>query len=64
MKYYVWLNLENGQFSNSWTQTEHDKYFPHPDLEEHHKDNPMWKLIIYECLSDKDFMFTRLMTIK
>ena len=64
MIYYVWLNLENGNFSNSWTQEEHDKYFTDRDLEEHHKDNPNWKLIRYESLSDKEFMFTNRMVIK
>ena len=64
MKLYVWLDIETGKFSNSWTEAEHQKYFTDRDLEEHHKTHPTWKLISYESLSDKEFMFTRLMTIK
>ncbi len=64
MKYYVWLNLENGKFSNSWTQEEHNKYFTENDLEDHYKKDPAWKHITYECVNDKEFMFTRLMTIR
>ncbi len=64
MKFYVWVNLENGKFSNSWTQDEHLRLFTEKDLEDHQKKSPEWKLITYECVTDKDFMFTRLMTIR
>jgi hypothetical protein len=64
MKLYVWLDIETGKFSNSWTQEEHDKYFGDKELDEHHEKNPLWKLITYESLSDKDFMFTNRMVIK
>lgn len=64
MKYYVWLNLENGKFSNSWTQEEHDKYFTEKEIEYHQKKDPAWKLITYECVSDKEFLFTNRMVIR
>lgn len=64
MKKYVWLNIETGKFSNSWNEEEHDKFFTGKELEEHHKKNPTWKLISYECLTDVNFEFVHHMTIK
>jgi hypothetical protein len=43
MKYYVWLNIETGKFSNSWTEEEHRRYFTQKELDEHHEKQPTWK---------------------
>lgn len=57
---YVWLNLNNGEFSNSWDESQ-QKYVDEEMIEKARKDN--WKLIKYECLSDQEFEFYNLMKI-
>ncbi len=57
---YVWLNLNNGKFSNSWDESQ-QKYVDEEMLDKARKDN--WKLIKYECLSDQKFEFYNLMKI-
>jgi hypothetical protein len=57
---YVWLNLNNGKFSNSWDENQ-QKYIDAEMIEKARKDN--WKLIKYECLSDQEFEFYNLMKI-
>ncbi len=64
MKYYVWLNIETGKFSNSWTEEEHRRYFTQKELDEHHEKQPTWKLISYECVTDPQFLFNNRMTIR
>ena len=64
MKHYVWLNIETGKFSNSWTEVEHEKYFTEEELETHAKTCPLRKLITYECVSDKEFSFNNKMVIR
>lgn len=57
---FVWLNLETGEFSNSWSESCEE------DLSELIGDsrNTVWKLIEYKCHSDKDFEFYNLMKLK
>lgn len=73
---YAWLNVQNGEFSNTWCRND----FPFGDLsseseeefqqkmenfvEEHHKNQKNIKLIKFECVNDSDFEFTSLMKIK
>lgn len=57
---YVWLNLNNGEFSNSWDESQ-QKYVDAEMIEEARKDN--WRLIKYECLSDQKFEFYNMMKI-
>jgi hypothetical protein len=64
---YAWLNLETGEFSNSWTEEEHKRVFDEFDkktLKEHFKGYPQWKLIRYECVNDKDFKFVHHMKLR
>lgn len=52
MSKYVWLNLNTGEFSNSWGEQVHSQdtsYFNNVDKESH------WKLIKYDCLTDSEF---------
>lgn len=61
---YAWLNLESGKFSNSWTEEEHKKYLNDGDIVAHTKQFPTWKLIRFECVNDKGFMFTNHMKLR
>lgn len=51
---YVWLNLNNGEFSNSWSEDE-QKHIDDEIIQEAKNNN--WKLIKYQCLTDEDFEF-------
>jgi len=57
---YVWLNLNSGNFSNSWDESQ-QKYIDDETIERARKDN--WKLIKYECLTDENFEFYSMMKI-
>lgn len=59
MKRYVWFNPKTGEFSDSWTEEEHDEYLMEEGLER----MKGWKLIKYECENDKDFEFYNRMKI-
>jgi hypothetical protein len=61
MRMYVWLDIQTGKFSNSWTEEEHQKYFIGI---QHIPMNSTWKLISYECVNDKEFIFNDRMKIK
>ena len=53
---YVWLNTNNGEFSDSWDEQTHS-LLSESIFEEASKKG--WKIIKYQCLNDKDFEFTR-----
>lgn len=57
---YVWLNIETGEFSSSWSED-----VP-PSLQEEliAQAKPTWKLIKYECLNVPEFEFTKHMKIR
>ena len=64
---FVWLNIQTGEFSNSWdvnsnmegsTQEIIERHKADPDKYKH------WKLIKYSCPSDLEFEFTKRMRIK
>ena len=60
---YVWLNTTNGEFSNSWSEKEHEKAnFSKEEMDKATKDG--WKQIKYECENDKDFVFNQLMKLR
>ena len=61
---YVWLNIETGKFSNSWTEEQHDRLLDKKEIEEHYKNFPQWKLIRYESVNDKNFEFTQHMKLR
>ena len=60
---YVWLDLNTGEFSDSWDQELHERCGGDSlagnthTLEGH-------KLIKYECINDEEFEFNNLMRIK
>jgi hypothetical protein len=58
---YVWLNINDGQFSNSWSENEH-RNLTEADLEKAKKDG--WKLLKYECVNDTAFKLSHLMRLK
>jgi hypothetical protein len=63
-KRYVWLNIEDGKFSDSWDEETHQKFLTNEDIEDLKKRNPEWKLISYECLNDENFEFNHHMVIR
>lgn len=52
---YVWLNLETGEFSNSWDEETHNAVFTENDALINSADNKTWKLIKYQCINDEKF---------
>lgn len=65
MKRQVWLNLQTGEFSNSWLKeslSEGTLEFVMNQSKEPELSH--WKLIEYECLSDQDFEFCNLMKLR
>lgn len=65
-KKYVWLDLNTGEFSNTWDDAEMLKEveFQLDSLIEAFQHAPGWKLIEYTCLSDEAFEFNGLMKIR
>ncbi len=59
---YVWLNILDGKFSNSWDEEIHKAVIT-ADVLEYAKSKPGWKLIKYECLTDDVFAFNHYMKI-
>ena len=56
-----WLNINTGEFSNSWQEG----IYPDATSNELLKDiTDGWKLITYECLNDDEFEFCNLMRLK
>lgn len=63
MTRYVWLNIKNGEFSNSWSEKEHkEAEFSDDEIEISTKEG--WKLIKYECVNDDEFVFNRLTKLR
>jgi hypothetical protein len=62
---YVWLNINDGTFSNSWDGEVHEKYcgglMDKENIERARQNG--WKLIEYRCLTDEDFTFYNIMQI-
>lgn len=64
-KRYVWLNLNTGAFSNSWSEEDHKRYNPESQLEKYRfPESKGWKLIEYTCLNDEGFEFNNQMKLK
>jgi len=64
----VWLNIETGEFSNSWDDKEYDgtdagSTCSREQLIKDAGKGP-WKLIKYECLNDEDFDFYNAMRLR
>ena len=55
MKKYVWLDLNTGKFSNSFTPEEVGKLLTEKDIREAKEEG--WKLISYVCENDEEFEF-------
>jgi len=62
MKKYTWLNISNGEFSNSWIDESLLKVFTEEEIKEAARDG--WKLIEFKCLNDDKFEFTNHMKLK
>lgn len=60
---YVWLNMNTGEFSNSWDEETHDGLLDFFESNLEDSTNNGWKLIKYECLNDDDFDFYSMMKI-
>lgn len=56
----VWLNINTGEFSNSWNDSEYPEFdndvFMYAEIHG-------WKLIEYTCVNDTDFELCDLMKI-
>lgn len=66
---YVWLFLDTGEFSNSWTEREHEFLEKLLEDNENYKiglndDHRPVKLIKYECLNDENFEFYHQMRLR
>ena len=58
----VWLNLNTGEFSESWTAgTIVDKFLSEDEIANSAKRG--WKLIEYNCVNDENFELCDLMQI-
>lgn len=55
---YVWLNIIDGTFSNSWSEEDHKELYKKIDVPTE------WKLIKYSCLTDEAFNFYNKMQLK
>ena len=64
MKRQVWVNLQTGEFSNSWDKLPYDRLQEHLDYCKDNPDKDYWKLIEYECLTDPDFEFYNQMKLR
>lgn len=69
----VWLNIETGEFSNSWPVDENGNSVEFPSqtketllgyLNLQPEVAYKWKLIEYHCVNDKDFSFYEAMRLK
>jgi hypothetical protein len=68
MKKQVWLNLDTGEFSNSWEPVDIGYLATKKLIEDVNDVNKRtdghWKLIEYECLNENNFEFSGLMEIR
>lgn len=68
MKKFVWLNMNNGEFSNSWNEKDYAQNSIvwetiNKELEELKIAPNGWKLIEYTCKNDETFDFYNKMKI-
>ena len=59
---YVWLNINDGRFSNSFGQAEYETILRGQEIEKAAKEG--WKLISYQCLNDHNFKFNLNMRLR
>jgi hypothetical protein len=64
MKKYAWLNMDDGTFSDSWSEEDHKKYLTEGDIAKHALEYPQHKLIEYTCLTDPNFEFIHHMKLR
>lgn len=61
----VWLNIINGEFSNSWQSNgPYDIKFENWDEEIKEAAKRGWKLIEYHCINDPDFELYSFMKLR
>lgn len=58
---YCWLNMNTGEFSNSWDEETHKKYVAADMIDM--PEATGWKLIKYSCVNDEKFEFYNMMQI-
>jgi hypothetical protein len=66
MKRYVWININTGQFTDSWENFilwDNAESFLKQDWVQKAKEDG-YKLIEYSCLNDEGFEFTNKMKLK
>ena len=56
--------MKTGNFSNSWSEEDHQKYLKDVEFLDQGKERPEFKLIEYTCLTDPDFEFVRHMKLR
>lgn len=67
---YVWLNINDGTFSNSWNEGHYPKdkfptvweYMNDPETK-YDAEKKGWKLIEYSCINDPSFNFYNKMRV-
>ena len=68
MKRQVWLNIESGEFSDSWEVDENGNSIEFKTLTLEKLKEPAvdrkWKLIEYICHTDESFEFCNLMKLR
>lgn len=62
-KKYVWLDINTGKFSDSWTEWDSPYFTEKYSSEIQEAATRGKKLISYECLNDESFSFYDLMKI-
>ena len=64
-KHRVWLNIQTGEFSNSWSAEDlPDTLIKDANDIAKQSGQSIWKLIEYECLNDREFTFNQLMKLR
>lgn len=61
MAMYVWLDVENGTFSNSWSEEEYKKY--EQDIKQQLEKLPNYRCLKVESVHSAHFEFNRMMKI-
>lgn len=56
--------MDDGKFSNSWSEEDQKKYLNDVDFKKHGEEHPEAKLIEYTCLTDSNFEFIHHMKLR
>lgn len=61
MTMYVWLDVNNGTFTNSWSEEEYKKY--EQDIKDQLKQLPNYRCLKVESVHGPEFQFNNMMQI-